>query len=657
MKRILSFLLIICMMTVMIAGCNNTPEETTDTSDTTTESTTETTTTETTTESTAETTTTETTTTETTTTDTLCGGTGETTTTEQKTDPEPVQLPESIKILAIGNSFSDDATEHLWGILNDAGIKEVIIGNLYIGGCSIDTHWSNMKNDKAAYTFYYHKDGTKTSSTQSVSYALALHDWDYITVQQVSQNSGQPETLGNLQNVLDYINQNKTNEDAKIYWHSTWAYQQNTSHSGFKNYASDQMTMYNAIVDTYKAIDEKYPSIDGILPSGTAIQNLRTSYLGDTLTRDGYHMTYDIGRYTAALTWCCALTGIDAEAIDWVPAEYLTIGDDLDAIREAVNNAVANPYEVTESSFDKRVVKRLEMTDADRAKLEKLGYDPDDYYVLDLKMMLNVYWVSTSGSSLNTAATHKATNFPYFAASARFDRNQLPIGSIICLEKGYQYRPEGWISTGLKNSIRPVNVQTESVVIDLQWWGAYQYRAFNLSYEDGATNMTEADLDKIRVYIPVEPVIAEKYSALTESDISALEKAGLNPDNYQVLNLDLTIAAYYNSQNGSSMVNGTNSTAGNLTKFIATQILSKEDLPNGTVLSLKYGYQYRPEGWTELNTKTAKRPDNVTTSLVTVNDAWWGDFNYRAFNIAYQSTSTDMAYKDINALRIYVPKN
>ncbi len=653
MKRILSLILVICMMTVMIVGCNNTPEETTDTttadtSATTTESTTteETTTTETTT---TETTTTETTTEESTTTET---------TTESTPDPEPVVVPQSIKILAIGNSFSDDATEHLYGILKDAGVEEVIIGNLYIGGCSIDTHWSNMKNDSAAYEFrYYNNKAEKTNTKRSVSYALALHDWDYITIQQVSQNSGQPETLGNLQNVLDYINQKKTNENAKIYWHSTWAYQQNSSHNGFNNYGKDQMKMYQAIIDTYQYIDEKYPSIDGVLPSGTAIQNLRTSYVGDSLTRDGYHLTYDVGRYTAALTWCSTLLGIDASLIDWVPTEYISISDDLDAIYEAVNNAVENPYEVTPSTFDKKVVKRLEMTDADKATLTKLGYNPEDYFVLDLKMMMNVYWVSTSGSSLNTPATHKATNFPYFAASARFDRSQLPVGSIITVADGYQYRPEAWISTGLKTTTRPGNVSEAAVVVDAKWWDVYQYRAFNLSHVKSETNITENDLDKLRVYIPVNPVAFEKYSALTDSDIAAIKKAGYNPDDYQVLNIDPILAAYYNSQNGSQLTDGTNSTAGNLTKFIATQIFTKEDMPKGTLISLMYGYQYRPEGWTELDTKTATRPGNVTTSLVVVDDAWWGDFNYRAFNIAYQGSATDVAYKDINALRIYVPKN
>ncbi len=37
--------------------------------------------------------------------------------------------------------------------------------------------------------------------------------------------------------------------------------------------------------------------------AGTAIQNLRTSYMGDTLTRDGYHLEVNTGRYTVSMTW------------------------------------------------------------------------------------------------------------------------------------------------------------------------------------------------------------------------------------------------------------------------------------------------------------------------------------------------------------------
>ena len=61
----------------------------------------------------------------------------------EQTNPDPEEkpgqtLPETIKILAIGNSFSADAVEQeLYGLFEAAGQK-VIIGNLYIGGCPLE---------------------------------------------------------------------------------------------------------------------------------------------------------------------------------------------------------------------------------------------------------------------------------------------------------------------------------------------------------------------------------------------------------------------------------------------------------------------------------------------------------------------------------------
>jgi len=82
---------------------------------------------------------------------------------------QPEAIPQSIKILAIGNSFSEDATQYLWDIMHDAGIEEVVIGNLYIGGCSLDTHWSNMTKNAEAYTFYYNNSGKwETNKSKSI---------------------------------------------------------------------------------------------------------------------------------------------------------------------------------------------------------------------------------------------------------------------------------------------------------------------------------------------------------------------------------------------------------------------------------------------------------------------------------------------------------
>ena len=50
------------------------------------------------------------------------------------------QQPDTLRILAVGNSFSDDGTEYLPGLLEAAGIHNVIVARLYIGGCTLERH-------------------------------------------------------------------------------------------------------------------------------------------------------------------------------------------------------------------------------------------------------------------------------------------------------------------------------------------------------------------------------------------------------------------------------------------------------------------------------------------------------------------------------------
>ena len=59
--------------------------------------------------------------------------------------------------------------------------------------------------------------------------------------------------------------------------------------------------MFDVIVaQARKVLDET--EIDEIIPTGTVLQNLRSSSLDNemNLTRDGYHMDYGISRYAAA---------------------------------------------------------------------------------------------------------------------------------------------------------------------------------------------------------------------------------------------------------------------------------------------------------------------------------------------------------------------
>ncbi|MEO6681747.1 MAG: DUF4886 domain-containing protein, partial [Ginsengibacter sp.] len=252
------------------------------------------------------------------------------------------------RILAIGNSFSEDAIEsYLYNIAKAAGEK-VIIGNLYIGGASLDMHWQNAQNNSAAYDFRkIDADGKKTNKPNtSIQAALTAENWDYISFQQVSNNSGQFPTFQTpLPNLYNFVKGKATNVNAKYVLHQTWAYAQNSTHDGFVNYGNDQMTMYSAIVNAYSQA-KSLINADLVIPVGTAIQNGRTSLIEDKFTRDGYHLDENVGRYTAALTWFETIFNKSAVGNLFKPNSVTDYHARV--AQHAAHFAVQKPNEVTE---------------------------------------------------------------------------------------------------------------------------------------------------------------------------------------------------------------------------------------------------------------------------------------------------------------------
>jgi hypothetical protein len=60
---------------------------------------------------------------------------------------------EVIKVLAIGNSFSQDAAEaYLDDLAKAAGIR-LIVANAYIAGCTLETHSNNANGNLPAYSY------------------------------------------------------------------------------------------------------------------------------------------------------------------------------------------------------------------------------------------------------------------------------------------------------------------------------------------------------------------------------------------------------------------------------------------------------------------------------------------------------------------------
>ena len=207
-----------------------------------------------------------------------------------------------IRILAVGNSFSDDGVEFLDELAQGAGIR-LVVGNLYIGGCSLERHWNNVCGELPAYDYRKNDEGIRTDRpTTSLQEALQDEPWDYITIQQVSQQAGLYDTYyPYLPRLLQYLKTHATNPDVRFAIHQVWAYACDSDHPGFANYDNDQNRMYWQIVKTAAKAARK-ENIPLTIPSGTAVQTGR-NLMGDRMNRDGFHLDYGLGRYIAACTW------------------------------------------------------------------------------------------------------------------------------------------------------------------------------------------------------------------------------------------------------------------------------------------------------------------------------------------------------------------
>ncbi len=266
-----------------------------------------------------------------------------------------------LKILAIGNSFSDDSMNHVYNIAKAAGVQKIYLGNLYYAGCTLSQHLSFGKNNETKYEYRVNTNGTwVTTKDYKMVDAVKDENWDFISFQQGSTYSGQADTYDKLDDLMDFVEPLCTNPKVKFAWHMTWAYQHDCTHSGFANYDNDQMTMYNAILSAVQNKIVTNDRIVKIIPNGTAIQNARTSYIGDNFTRDGYHLAKPLGRFIAGLGAVETLIGIDWDKFD---LEFLsTVVDDLpedetlyfEMALESVKNAVDKPFEITQSTFTEK---------------------------------------------------------------------------------------------------------------------------------------------------------------------------------------------------------------------------------------------------------------------------------------------------------------
>lgn len=239
---------------------------------------------------------------------------------------------DTIRLLCIGNSFSWDAVEQELAPLAAAVGQPILIGNLYYGGCSLEQHYTFLLADTAAYSYRLIEQGERqVYEGKTLRQALCERQWDYITLQQASGDSGDRTTFEPfLTALIDTVR--RYQPAAHLGWLMTWAYAADSHHPDFPRYHCNQTEMYDSICAVTQWVLQSHSDLL-LIPCGMAVQNARRT-MGDTLCRDGYHLNYQYGRYTAS----CAVLEV------LLNQPCLQENDRQQAQRTKKYSCVGNPY-------------------------------------------------------------------------------------------------------------------------------------------------------------------------------------------------------------------------------------------------------------------------------------------------------------------------
>ena len=239
-----------------------------------------------------------------------------------------------MKILSIGNSFSRDAQRYVHEIAKKEGV-DLTTFNLYIGGCSLETHYQNMISGTNAYELDV--NGVETGMRVSLDQGLEMPDIDYVTLQQASHLSFDKDSYSPyLEELAKYVKERLPN--AKILIHQTWPYEDGgevlklrTNYSSSKEMLEDVRKAYENAVKLIKA--------DGMILSGSALYNAVTLGLKKAY-RDTFHASYGAGRYLLGLTWFKTLTKKDISNDTFLDLDEPITRLDREIILNAVNNTI-----------------------------------------------------------------------------------------------------------------------------------------------------------------------------------------------------------------------------------------------------------------------------------------------------------------------------
>ena len=177
-----------------------------------------------------------------------------------------------LKILTIGNSFADNATRYLEDIVAAVEGIDLILGKVNLGGCSLEKHWNLVEQcdrlpEVKPYPFYMTGVGTRSTTLKE---ALVSEQWDYVTLQQVSDLSWREESYYPFIDKLSHLVGELAPQAQRVI-HQTWAYRCDASE--YKTYGIDQNLMFQSLKQAYANAARKLGC--RVIPCGEAFQKAR----------------------------------------------------------------------------------------------------------------------------------------------------------------------------------------------------------------------------------------------------------------------------------------------------------------------------------------------------------------------------------------------
>ena len=225
-----------------------------------------------------------------------------------------------MNILLFGHSFGVDSTEYLPALLDAAGITDVRLGRIVKANCSMEEHYNFFAADVLDSNFSYTECAPGSTTWQKLDrtakQAIDAHAWDYVIFQNSLENEGRYETAQPyLNNLVSYVRSRSRElygREPVICWNMFWPISK-LAEDGSNSTLTYRLSFYgNSSTNMWKAYKRATrelmadTGITNIVPTGTAIINLRASSLNTSamneFTRDKYHLSEGVGRYAAACT-------------------------------------------------------------------------------------------------------------------------------------------------------------------------------------------------------------------------------------------------------------------------------------------------------------------------------------------------------------------